>query len=443
MKQELALARKIFIYVLALVASPMLCLAADHVVISQVYYDPLTTESGGEAVELYNPSGSTVDIGGWTLMTESSLTDATVPAGTLMPPHTYYLIADSGWSSEKDNPSWPDADLEEAISMTNTDAGVAIVDSSANIIDAVGWGDPLNIGTGLYESTPALEVLEGQSLARSDLSVDTDDNSVDFQESAPNLHNSDFIEDQSGQGISVSVNIFDNTPSVDSVTVLGDEDALPGVQISPLPGDIKTVEVRSNITDPDGVYLQATLFVDGISFEMQKLADINSTTAEFAAEFNMSFSSTPGTYSVNVSIEDQSAAVDFEYLSMAAIDIDTTDLEFQGAVGQTSVILGDLDTATQEPTIRNIGNSELDIAVYGTDLTDGEKSITVDNLLYSFDNDFGSTLAGTVSYVASAHSLGLLPGLESAVSLALQLSVPSDAQEGNYTGSVYIAAVGV
>ncbi|MFH1063594.1 MAG: lamin tail domain-containing protein [Candidatus Woesearchaeota archaeon] len=75
---------KILMYLLTALVLPWACLAADNVVISEVLYDPIITETGGEAVEIYNPTAAPIDISGYVIRTESSATDATVPDGTLL-----------------------------------------------------------------------------------------------------------------------------------------------------------------------------------------------------------------------------------------------------------------------------------------------------------------------------------------------------------------------
>ena len=86
MKKHLAIA----VYFFAIIMMPGFCIAAgaDNVIISQVLYDPIGTETGGEAVELYNPTDSAIDIGDHVIKTESSATDATIPSGTVLAAHT-------------------------------------------------------------------------------------------------------------------------------------------------------------------------------------------------------------------------------------------------------------------------------------------------------------------------------------------------------------------
>jgi len=144
--------------------------------IQEVYVNPIGTESGGEFLILYNPSNESVDIGNYLISTENSGKEATIPNGTVLLANETYMIADLNWKVSKDNQSWPDADYEEPISLTNSDGGVAIVFNDT-ILDAVGWGDPSEIREGLFEGSPFIGLEEGFSIRRVN---DTDNNVDDF-----------------------------------------------------------------------------------------------------------------------------------------------------------------------------------------------------------------------------------------------------------------------
>ena len=155
-------------------------LAVADVVIYQVLYDPVGTESGGEAVELKNTGSAAIDVSGWVLATESSAADATIPQNTILQPGETFLIADEGWDEGKDDDAWKSADYEEKITLRNSDSGVALV-ANDEVIDAVGWGEAQGIDGGLYEGSPASLVSPGMALLRMQ---DSDDNGQDFVESA-------------------------------------------------------------------------------------------------------------------------------------------------------------------------------------------------------------------------------------------------------------------
>ena len=95
-------------------------LAHAEVEVYQVLYDPVGSESGGEAVELKNTGDESVDLSGWILATDSSNHDATLPQNTILLPGRTFLIADERWDENKDNASWRKADYLEIITLGNT-----------------------------------------------------------------------------------------------------------------------------------------------------------------------------------------------------------------------------------------------------------------------------------------------------------------------------------
>ncbi len=108
-----------------------------HVVIGAVYPDAVN-ESASEWIELYNLAEADINIGGWTIDTATHISDATITAGATIPAQGFYLIADAGFSTGKDNPFWPAADLEEDIVLSNDDCWCHL-NTSGCIVDTVGW----------------------------------------------------------------------------------------------------------------------------------------------------------------------------------------------------------------------------------------------------------------------------------------------------------------
>ncbi|MBI2208206.1 lamin tail domain-containing protein [Candidatus Woesearchaeota archaeon] len=159
---------------------------ADHVIISEVYYDAVD-ESNSEYIELYNPTSSTIDISGWVINTTSSTNDATIPASSNIPAHSFFLIADSGWFTGKDNSGWPNANYEgEEITLANSNGGVQLLNSLGAVIDVVGWG---SADSGFFEGTVLSIVDSGNSSERKSSLThnenegngwDTNNNSADF-----------------------------------------------------------------------------------------------------------------------------------------------------------------------------------------------------------------------------------------------------------------------
>jgi hypothetical protein len=149
-------------------------IALGNLLISQVYYDPIENQNGGEAIELYNPTDKIIDISNYILKTRSSTT--TIPNDTFILPESYFLVGDKDFHLHKDNPYWLEADYESTMSLANTNAGVSLIFNDT-IIDAVGWGNKNNIDDYLYSSEPASQVPKGMSLLRVN---NTNNNSNDF-----------------------------------------------------------------------------------------------------------------------------------------------------------------------------------------------------------------------------------------------------------------------
>jgi len=170
-----------FIIILCLILFAELTYALE---IHQVYYDPIDTENGGEAIELYNPSSERINISGLIIKTKASSKDAVISSDTSVEAGNYFLITDAGWDSNKDNKSWRNSDHEESLTLSNTAGGIALI-LNGEIIDAVGWGNIQEINNEeLYENSPHSGVEEGKSLLRI---KDTNNNKDDFISSTPDF----------------------------------------------------------------------------------------------------------------------------------------------------------------------------------------------------------------------------------------------------------------
>lgn len=108
--------------------------AASGLTISGVYYDPVQAESGGEALSLENTGLEPVSLS--TLVMKSTRLQL---SATLLPGQGY-LIADTGWSTLRDNLSWPEADLEASLSLPNTEGFVEILSGNESL-DMLAWNN--------------------------------------------------------------------------------------------------------------------------------------------------------------------------------------------------------------------------------------------------------------------------------------------------------------
>ena len=341
------------LWVIAVLA--LLPVAHASVVISQVLYDPIGTESGGEAVELRNDGSSAVNISKWVLATESSATDATMPEGTILAPGAAYLIADTGWSSAKDNPAWKSADREETITMANSDSGIALKDSNGAVIDAVGWGKAVNIKAGLFEGAPAALVKEGKALVRKQ---DTNNNAADFIEGEPSFFSGEIVE--------IIVNVTNSTITNLTPLPLGaalndDDSAEPGVQLKPAAGSTRVLHLEAYY---NGTYVRAGWL--GQSFDMIK------DGSKWKAELPLEYWRSPGLQQVILSTESGSMALNVTVLELRSSVIETKTVSLKGSPGRT---------ASGEIKVKNDGNVPVVVSWSGADLLFGSASIPSENLV--------------------------------------------------------------
>ena len=134
--------------VLLAVAICFIDMVCAQVLITEVMYNPETSESDTEYVELYNQGDADVDISGWKLNTTS--VQCTIPEGTSIKSNSSFLIADEDDSGVWPQ-SWPEPDFIDEITLGNTDSGVQLIDSKGYEVDTVGWGNPSDV---LFEGSP-------------------------------------------------------------------------------------------------------------------------------------------------------------------------------------------------------------------------------------------------------------------------------------------------
>ncbi|MCU0289232.1 MAG: lamin tail domain-containing protein, partial [Acidobacteria bacterium] len=187
--------------------------AQMKVIFSEIFYDTPGTDSVEEWIELYNNSPMTVDISGWTIRDNNGTgTTYTIPQGKSIAPHTYYTIAvnSTGFNALYGY----NADLYGAIPSLNNDGDTLILKNNYGTIkDAVAWegGASAGIPTG-WGSTTAPNAATGETIVRTDVTVDTDTYS-DWSK----LGTNGFPQTQALTYRVVFSEVFYDTPGTDSV----------------------------------------------------------------------------------------------------------------------------------------------------------------------------------------------------------------------------------
>lgn len=158
--------------------------------ISEVLYDPITTEPDGEWIEITNAGGSTLDLALYKIGDEETSGQSEgmyqFPVGSKLEPGQVLVIANRANAFINDNGFLPDFELVEsyssvpnltkytswssgAIQLGNTEDEVLVLDGNNQLVDAISWGS----STWAFE--PSIEgVDEGHSVERCPVYLDND-----------------------------------------------------------------------------------------------------------------------------------------------------------------------------------------------------------------------------------------------------------------------------
>lgn len=167
----------------------------DQVVISQVY------GAGGNSgatythdfIELFNPTGSPVDLTGWKVRYASAAGDFsssnTTSLSGIIKPYSYLLIQQSGGTTGS---FLPTPDVQGKLSMGGSNGKVDLVNAAGDRIDFIGYGSASE-----YETSPTAALSKSTAAIRKELTFgqndrgrDTDNNAADFTVTTPDPRNS-------------------------------------------------------------------------------------------------------------------------------------------------------------------------------------------------------------------------------------------------------------
>jgi beta-lactamase superfamily II metal-dependent hydrolase len=188
---------------------------ASGVVFSEVFYDTPGTDADEEWIELYNGTGSSVDVGGWTIVDNNGTGSSyTFPGGTTIASGTYLTVAadSAGFNALYGF----DADVYGGIPALNNNGDTLLLrDGASAEVDAVAWEGGASSGTpaGWGSSTDPVAAT-GNSIVRSDPGTDSD-TYADWS-TAPNNGNPQTQGGGSGGGDIVISEVFYDTPGTDA-----------------------------------------------------------------------------------------------------------------------------------------------------------------------------------------------------------------------------------
>lgn len=147
---------------------PVLEPSLDHLIISEVYYDvdDLHGDETNEWLEIYNGTGADIDISGWVI--EDNTSQDLIPGGTVVPNGGFIILTGSDTTSG----FWGNVPMVNmGGSIGNGLAGndvILLKNLEATVMDAVSYGT----NTEAFDP-PVPSVIEGHSIYRSDLKIDT------------------------------------------------------------------------------------------------------------------------------------------------------------------------------------------------------------------------------------------------------------------------------
>ncbi len=378
--------------------------------IHEVYYDPINTEAGGEAIVFYNPSDAEVDMSGWYITTESSDEDAIFPQGTIIHSKGYFLLADNSWSEQRDNSYWPNADYEEPITLSNTDGGVALLDEDGTVIDVVGWGDVEGIEKNLFTGTPAVDVTAGKSLLRVD---DTNNNGIDFIEHEPVILSKQvpFVTNSTQSAITLSITVTSLDANIKSFILQG-EHIIEGNKVLLTPGKTTNATIELTLHESQGEVI----------FNGEQM---NEEEGTYYAPVSFEHTTSPGPYSFDIEVGDEKIDLDYEILPMIALDIKDPRITLEGRNGEK--------VSSQQPKIRNIGNVPFEIGIKGTDLSSSDNRIDVKDVFFSLGNKTPTYLTKELAY--TSHILYVNQEIPFNINTNL-----NGIDDGKYEGSILVVA---
>lgn len=405
--------------------------SAEHIVINEVFYNPVGTDTGKEFVELYNPteeiislkdyvleSGNGANPNDWTVEWTGSNSDSISPKG-------YFLVGEVNVS--------PSPNIVTDLDLQNSPDGVRIR-RNQTIVDTVGYGS-LQFPE-YFESAPATNVPEGSSLSRTS-GIDTDNNSADFKQAEPTPQ----LTQQNS--LAIQINVVEPALEISSVQLSDEDPAAPGTQVIPVAGGSKRVNLTATIYDSQGFgnSTSVTATVANRQYSLSRVAS-NATSQKYSGFILLSVTDPAGNYTIELAASSGgktgSRQLSFEYMPITAILVDTSLLNVTAQPNTLIQVIGDLDMSTrQSSTVKNIGNVDIDVGVKGSALVSSKGTIAPENIELAFGSSFG------LNSVTLSTSLQILPlRLKSDVprELSYRIFVPQGTAPSAYKGFVLITA---
>ncbi|MCW7074440.1 MAG: hypothetical protein OCU24_01125 [Candidatus Methanospirare jalkutatii] len=243
-----------------------------------------------------------------------------------------------------------------------------------------------------------------------------------------------------------SASVNNVAPTVTEVTVTPSS-----VTLNPCP-NTTLIKVEASVSDDNGAddisKVEITALKDSngndasgnITETLPVSMTYNSSSGKYEATLNLTCTTPDGNYTVEVTATDSGELTGtntstFTVGITCALEIDFSSVDF-GAIdpGNSSNVTGDNDMGTPNaPTIKNIGNVNMDVKMNITD-TSGPEAL--------FPNNTSSTVkevTKTLTTMLQSFGISIAPG--EATAADYELSVPAGTMHGDYAGTLTIEPV--
>ncbi len=338
-----------------------------NVLITEVEYDP--TQSGGDApwewIELYNPTGAAIDMGGWTLSDNHDT--FTFPAnGVTIAPGEYFLIVNDTVSFNTEHPGIvPDLEMDPggngALKLSNSGDQLILADDGANSVDYVAWEN--------YVAGWSATGNAGESICRGDV-TDTDTTNDWVSHCVPDPSTGSY--DAPPEAVNDAVNTYANAVGVS-----------PKFSVS--------VNVLLNDSDPDAGQSISISTIDGVARVIGTSFAVPHGTAVQTSATTISFTPDDGwqgtTQFPYTIVDDHADAL----TDTAYIQITTVPHQITGTVWHDENADGVKDVAEITPIL------DVNVRLYSDDNGNGTWDDGVDTLL-----EVNSPAVGTGNYILSS-----------------------------------------
>ena len=426
--------RKLFLLAIAIFF--LLINVVNAVRFEEVYYDPISSESGGEAIVLFNEKPYSINLSGWSIKSHKLMSQVIFSDYLMIDAGGYLLITDKGWNLTKDNVSWCNSDFETTLSLSNTAYGLGLYDKYGVLIDKLGWGDKSKIENNFYYVSPAEKVLpnSGESLIRI---TDTKNNFKDFKKGVPLIKCSKnkVDVDSSKNKIKLELNIYSDKLELKNYTSSIDDLDEEGTQIFPYPGENRSVVFNVVLTKSTSFNVSNLNLTKGWNLEFY-----NDTVIICKYIKNISYRESPGFKKIDLAFLGIKKNITYEIKEVMALMSDITELKINTTLNGYYYLKGDEDITTKSrPTVKNIGNSPFEIGVQLKDF--GKKQFPSNMIVYSFDNNnFESKNAGVMTKNLTHIDIKLNPG--KTLPFGMVFRIPSNISIGQYDGAILLCALG-